>query len=423
MPTLYLPDVIGRGYASFWNSSKRYLVVKGSRGSKKSTTAAMRMVYEVMAHPESNGLVVRRYYSSLKDSCFSQLLWAINRLGVSGLWKAVRSPLTLTYLPTGQRIIFRGLDDPQSLTSITVPSGYLNLVWIEEAYQITDEEAFNKLDMSIRGDLPAGLHKQIMLTFNPWNEHHWLKRRFFDEPDSDTLALTTNYTCNEWLGEDDRALFEKMRMRWPKRYQVEGLGDWGVSEGLIYTDWEVREFSAYDLARKTKNGFPMYRTLFGMDFGFATDPTAAVALLVDEERNEIYVYDEVYEHGLTNANIAGLLREHGFDRGRITADSAEPRTINELRLLGIERIFGAQKGPDSIRSGIQRLQDYHIVIHPRCENVIREMSNYSWATDRTTGSILPRPLENGFDHAMDAMRYATENLKQDTFSFAKEGWN
>jgi phage terminase large subunit len=419
-PRISLPEVVGKGYGEFWRSTQRYQVVKGSRGSKKSTTAAMKMIWSIMRQPLSNGLVVRRYYSSLKDSCFAQLIWATNRLGVAHLWRYTRSPLQMWYIPTGQTILFRGMDDPQSVTSITVQHGYLNLVWLEESFQITDEEGFNKLDMSIRGDMPGGYHKQIIMTFNPWNEHHWLKRRFFDTPDPDVLAMTTDYRCNEWLGKDDRALFEKMRVRWPRRYQVEGLGDWGVSEGLIYTDWESRHVDRDYLLHSLYNGEPRVRALYGMDFGFAQDPTAAVEVLADTKNDILYVSDEIYEHGLTNEAIARAIRDHGWASRRITADSAEPRTIDELYRLGIERIVGAAKGPDSIRAGIQRLQDYHMVIDPRCVNVIRELSNYQWKTDRYDGHLMPRPLENGFDHAMDAMRYATESLTGPTFSFSEE---
>ena len=250
MTAISLPDVVGAGYGEFWRSTRRYLVVKGSRGSKKSTTAAMRMIYRIMRQPKTNGLVVRRYYASLRDSCFAQLRWAIDRLGVSAYWRANTSPLQLTYLPTGQVILFRGLDDPQSLTSIIAPTGYLNLVWLEEAYQIDDESAFDKLDMSIRGERDPGYINQLMLTFNPWNEHHWLKSRFFDHPDDDVLAMTTTYRCNEWLSPADRALFEKMRAQSPRRFAVEGLGEWGVSEGLIYTNWETAMLDVPSLLRQ-----------------------------------------------------------------------------------------------------------------------------------------------------------------------------
>lgn len=164
---IYLPDIVGRGYATFWNYKGRYRVVKGSRASKKSTTTAMNLIYRLMEYPDSNALVVRKTYRTLKDSCFNQLKWAIHRLKVDRHWKSTTSPLELTYLPTGQKILFRGMDDPLKITSVTVDKGYLCFLWIEEAYEIMDEAAFDTLDESIRGKAPPPLFKQITLSFNP----------------------------------------------------------------------------------------------------------------------------------------------------------------------------------------------------------------------------------------------------------------
>lgn len=413
---IYLPDIVGKGYADFWNSCKRYLVVKGGRGSKKSSTESLRLIWQIMKHPTMNALVVRRYFTGLRDSCFAQLRWAINRLGVEQYWKATVSPMQLEYLPTGQMILFRGLDDPQSITSITVPHGALNLVWIEEAFQIEKEEDFNKLDLSIRGE--GAPYKQIVLTFNPWDSHHWLKTRFYDNPDENTLALTTNYECNEWLAADDIALFHNMEKRNPRRYQVEGLGNWGISEGLIYTNWEEQTLpDLQTLLRKHNNdGTPTYRALYGMDFGFATDPTACIMLLADNQNKNLLIYDEIYTYHATNQQLADMLQDHGFLQQRIIADSADPRTINELRQLGAQRIQPSKKGADSIRAGIRKLQDWHIIVNKTCHNTITELSNYQWKTDRT-GHTLPKPLENGYDHAMDAIRYACEQLDGEHFTF------
>lgn len=178
-----LSEIIGQGYDEFWVDEHFYEALKGGRGSKKSKTTALRMIYRMMKYPELNCLVVRKVYTTLKDSCFADLLWAIDKLGVTKYWKVNTNPLLLTYKPTQTMILFRGLDDPLKITSITVRRGYLAQVWIEEAYEITDEAAFDKLVMSIRGKIPpsSGLFKQITLTFNPWREN-WIKTRFFDDP-------------------------------------------------------------------------------------------------------------------------------------------------------------------------------------------------------------------------------------------------
>lgn len=220
---VYLPDIIGKGYGEFWRFTGRYKVVKGSRASKKSSTQALKVITEIIQNPCINWLVVRKTERTLRDSCYTQLKWAIRRLKVEPYFKCTTSPLEIIYEPTGQKIIFRGLDDPLKITSITVDVGNLCRLWIEEAFEITSEEAFDRLDESIRGKLPDGMYHQVTLTFNPWSDRHWLKKRFFDEPNPNVLAMTTNYMCNEFLGESDLILFEEMKKN-PKRYKVAGLG-------------------------------------------------------------------------------------------------------------------------------------------------------------------------------------------------------
>ena len=247
---IYLPDYVGKGYKEFWNFKGRYRIVKGSRASKKSKTTALWYIYNLMKYPQSNLLVVRKTYRTLKDSCFTELKWAVNRFGVDHLWKFTTIPLEAEYTPTGQKIYFRGLDDSLKIASITVDKGFLCWMWVEEGYEVTNEDDFNMLDESIRGEVPEGLFKQITITFNPWNERHWLKRRFFDVESSDVLALTTNYTCNEWLDEADIKVFEAMKKNNPRRYQVAGLGGWGIVEGLVYENWKEQEFNKSNTARQ-----------------------------------------------------------------------------------------------------------------------------------------------------------------------------
>jgi phage terminase large subunit len=234
-----LSDLIGSGYKKFWDAKCRYRVVKGGRASKKSCTTALWYIMNMMYYFHEYDvkpclLVIRRYFNTHKNSTRSQLIWAIKQLGCSHLWKIPKSEHTLTYIPSGQVILFRGMDDPDSITSITVSDGHLVWAWIEEAYQLHDEQAFDKLDMSFRGDVPYPLFKQLTLTFNPWSDTTWIKARFFDNPDEDTFILTTDYTCNEFLGDDDRAIFGKMKANSPRRFVIEGLGNWGIAQGLIY---------------------------------------------------------------------------------------------------------------------------------------------------------------------------------------------
>ena len=367
-----LPEVVGKGYGSFWRFRGRYRIVKGGRGSKKSTTTAMNYIQRMMEYPESNLMVVRKVYRTIKDSCYTQLLWAINRLGVSHLWDSKESPLEMTYKPTGQKIYFRGLDDPLKITSITVEVGYLCWLWIEEAYEISSESDFDMLDESIRGVVPDDLFKQVTLTFNPWNEKIWIKRRFFDvEPNPDIFTLTTNYMCNEWLDAADKAVFERMKIQNPRRYQVAGLGNWGIAEGLVFENWEEKAFDVEQI-----RNLPSIKSAFGLDFGYTNDPTAFTCLLIDLSIKTIWIFDEFYEHGFSHEKIAEKIISMGYAKEKITADSSEPKSIDRLRELGIRNIHGARKGKDSISNGIDFLQDFKIFIHPKCVNRITEISNY-----------------------------------------------
>lgn len=395
---IYLPDIVGKGYGAFWNYKGRYRIVKGSRASKKSTTTAMNLIYRIMAYPDSNALVVRKTYRTLQDSCFAQLKWATHRLGVDAYFDFKLSPLEIIYKPTGQKILFRGLDDPLKVTSVTVDSGYLCFLWIEEAYEIMSESDFDMLDESIRGEVPEGLFKQITLTLNPWNERHWIKSRFFDRKDPDTLAITTNYTCNEWLDESDKKVFERMKIHNPRRYQVAGLGNWGIVEGLVYENFIEKKFTLEDVRECV--------TVAGLDFGYTNDPTAFFIGFLDEKNKKLYVWDEIYKKGLSNRKIYEEIKKNGYSKEKITADSAEPKSIAELYDYGL-RVKGAKKGRDSIKNGIQWIQDLEIIIHPRCVNFITEINNYQWDKDKF-GKALNAPIDD-FNHLMDAMRYALED--------------
>ena len=411
---IYLPDIVGSGYKDFWNFKGRYRVVKGSRASKKSATTALWYIYNIMKYKDANLLVIRKTFRTLKDSCYTQLKWAIHRLGVDAYFNCKESPLEITYKPTGQKIYFRGLDDPLKVTSITVDKGVLCWVWIEESYELTSESSFDTLNESIRGEVPKELFKQCTLTFNPWNEKHWLKKKFFDVKDKDILAKTTNYMCNEFLDGSDRKMFERMKITNPRRYRVAGLGEWGIVDGLVYENFEEKAFDIRKVLQM--NGI---ESAFGLDFGYTNDPSAFVCLLVDTIRKEIYVFDEMYKKAMTNEMIYKEIVRMGYSKEKIIADSAEPKSIAQLRGLGLLHIHGAKKGKDSILNGIQLIQDYKIIIHPRCVNFITEITNYTWDKDKFDNQI-NKPIDD-FNHLLDAMRYAMERFgrKASSIQFLK----
>lgn len=400
---LRISDYVGGGYNVFWKFRGRYRVVKGSRASKKSKTTALwyATFLNKKGFEQANLIVFRKTYRTIKNSCFTDLKWALERLGVIDDWDITLSPLEMRRKSTGQVILFRGLDDPLKVTSVTVEKGYLCWAWLEEAYEVMNEDDFNILDESIRGSCPAPLFKQWTITFNPWNERHWIKRRFFDAPDDpDILAITTNYLCNEWLDAADLKVFEDMKIRNPRRYAVAGLGNWGIVDGLVYENWREERFDLDEI-----RALPGLVSAFGLDYGYTNDPTAAFCGLLDRANKRLYVFDEMYEKGMSNRKIYDTIASMGYGKERFTGDSAEPKSNDELRGMGL-RITGAQKGRDSVKNGIQWIQDLEIIVHPRCVNFLTEISNYTWNKDRF-GVTLNEPIDD-FNHLMDAMRYALE---------------
>lgn len=396
-------EYVGSGYNEFWKFKGRYRVVKGSRASKKSKTTALwyATFLNKKGFEKANLIVFRKTYRTLKDSCFTDLKWAFTRLGVIDDWVFTLSPLEATRKSTGQKILFRGLDDVLKITSVTVENGHLCWAWIEEAYEVMNEEDFDMLDESIRGEVPEPLFKQWTITFNPWSEKHFLKTRFFDLEDKETLAITTNYLCNEWLDNTDLQVFERMKLHNPRRYQVAGLGNWGIVDGLIFENWKEQKFDIKDTGDSV--------TVAGLDFGYTNDPSAFFIGFLNESERKLYVYDEIYKKQMSNKDIYKEITALGYSKERITADSAEPKSINELNELGL-RVKAAKKGKDSILNGIQWIQDLEIIIHPRCNNFLTEISNYQWAEDKF-GQRLNKPVDD-FNHLIDAMRYAVEDYIQ-----------
>ena len=399
-----MSEIVGKGYDEFWNCKKRYRILKGGKGSKKSATTALNFIFRLMKEKDSNLLVVRQIFNTHRDSTFAQLKWAQEKLKVSHLWSNTVSPLEMVYKPTGQKIIFRGFDDVLKLASTTVSNGYLNYVWIEEAFEIASENDFDKLDLSVpRGTVPHPLYKQTTVTFNPWSEGHWLKKRFFDNYDQQVATFSTNYLINEFLDNTDRQVFENMKKSNPRKYAVAGLGNWGIAEGLVYENWvvEKKHIDERD-AYKWKN-------FFGLDYGYTNDPTAFIAFKANPIDKELYIFDEFYEKKLLNSKIAERIISLGYAKERIRADSAEPKSNDDLKRLGISRITPSVKGRDSILNGISKICEYKIYIDPKCVNTIREFSTYVYDKHQNErGQRLPKDCDN---HLCDALRYAFEDLK------------
>lgn len=400
-----LDEIVGGGYNKFFNNKNFYRVVKGSRGSKKSKTTALNFIFRIMQYSWSNLLVVRRFSNTNKQSTYTDLRWATNRLGVKHLFKFNDSLPEITYKPTGQKILFRGLDDPLKITSITVENGILCWAWFEEAYQIETFDKFSTVVESIRGSVDdPEFFKQITITFNPWSERHWLKPTFFDEDTklNNTFSYTTTFRVNEWLDEVDIARYEDLYRTNPRRARIVCDGEWGVAEGLVFDNFEVKEF---DWVKKLKD---KQVVAHGSDFGFTQDPTTLVSTIVDTQNKELWIYDEYYQRGMLTDEIYQMYIDKGLKNAEIVADSAEKRLITEIKRKGISNIKPSVKGQGSIMQGVQFIQGFKIYVHPSCEHTIEELNTYTFDQDKD-GNWLNKPIDEN-NHILDALRYSLEKF-------------
>lgn len=398
-----LSKYLGKGYNRFHHSRNFYRVVKGGRGSKKSKSTALDYIYKMLKYPWANLLVVRRFSNTNKQSTYTDLKWAANRMKVSHLFKFNESLPEITVKETGQKILFRGLDDPLKITSITVDNGLLAWLWLEEAYQVENKDKFDTLVESIRGSVDdKNFFKQITVTFNPWSERHWLKSAFFDEETrfNDVFADTTTYRDNEWLDQQDIDRYEDLWRTNPRRAAVVANGDWGVAEGLVFENYTIRDFDIMETIKRVGE------TTAGLDFGFTHDPTTFPRLAVDLDSKELWIYAEHYEHAMTTDDIYNMIVDADMKNALITADSAEQRLIAELRAKGISRITPSVKGAGSINAGIDFMKQFKIYIHPSCVKTIEEFDTYIYKQDKD-GKWLNEPVDAN-NHIIDAVRYSLE---------------
>ena len=380
-------------YLPYLNRQERYQVFYGGAGSGKSFFLASKLVLDLLKTKQKL-LVVRQVFASIRDSVYEEIVSAINRMGVDKLCVISKSTLDITFL-NGSKIIFKGADDERKLLSI---SG-IDMVWVEEASDIT-KELFNQLELRLRG---GSAKKKYFLSFNPVSATHWLKTEFFDNPREDSFICHTTYKDNRFLDDEYIASLEEMKERNPQKYQVYALGEWGTSNKQIYENWKVEPVNVSQVVQQNKG----IVSSFGMDFGYVADPSTMIATLVDMENKKLYIFDEMYEHGLLNNQIADRIKRMGYAKERIVADSAEPKSIAELKNLGLSRITGAKKGKDSILFGIQFILQFEIIVDPKCVNTINELQNYGYKKDKSTGQYSNTPVDD-YNHLMDALRYAME---------------
>lgn len=298
----FVKSIIGSGYDEFWDCKDRYRVVKGGRGSKKSTTTALWFIENIMEYRQANAVVVRKTSNTHKDSTFAQLKWAATQLGVYDKWKFIENPMEATYIPTGQKILFRGFDDVLKLTSLTVQTGVLCWAWMEEAYEIDDEKSFDTFDEGIRGQMPTGLWKQITITYNPWVNKHWTKSRFWGPVcPKNTFRLTTTHKCNEFMDEADHQKIEDLAVTNPARYKVVGLGEYGMPGGAYFDEFrrDIHVIKPFPIP----DHWHRYTT---KDYGL--DMLANYWIAIDTHGTE-YVYKELHESGLIISEAVKRIKE------------------------------------------------------------------------------------------------------------------
>ena len=373
--------------------------IKGGRGSTKSSFISLEIVTGMIRNPAMSCVAIRKVGVYLKDSVFMQIRWAIDMLGIADLWTVKYSPLELVYNPTGQRIIFRGADDPKKLKSTKVQNGYIGFVWYEEADQFTGMEEIRSINQSL---LRGGEKYAVFYSYNPPKSVNcWINAEAeLEYPDRLVHHSTYLDVKTEWLGEQFFIEAEHLKKYNSEIYRHEYLGEAIGDGGEVFVNVTVRKISDEEI-----EGFERVRC--GVDFGYATDPFVYIVCSLSKRR--LYIFDEIFKTGISNRDAAMRIEEKGIYSVPIVCDSAEPKSIRELRDMGL-RVVGAKKGCDSVNYGIKFLQslDEIVIDNERCPNAAREFRQYELERDIYGGLRADFPDRN--NHTIDAVRYALEDV-------------
>jgi phage terminase large subunit len=412
-----LSEKINPHFHSFWKASNshRYLrhVLKGGRGSAKSTHIGLKVVKNMMKYPVT-ALVIRKVARTLEESVFEQLKEAIEILGVEQYWRVVKSPLQLIYLPRGNKIIFRGADDPLKIKSIKVSKFPIAIMWIEELAEFKTEEEISTIENSVlRAELEDGLFYEFYYSYNPpKRKQSWVNKKYESQfiPDN-TYVHHSTYLDNPYISKAFVQEAEEVRKKSQQKYDWE-YGGKAIGSGVVPFDNLVFR----TISDEEFNGFDNIRQ--GNDWGYGVDPVAFVRWHYDKTRRTIYAMDEIYGVKISNRELAKVIKNKGYHTTMTTADSAEPKSIDEMRNQLDVKMKGAKKGPGSVEYGEKWLDDLEeIVIDPkRTPNLAREFENIDYQTDPDGN---PRAkLEDKDNHTIDATRYAFEgDMKGPSFSF------
>ena len=388
-------DIKAGRYTHYW--------LKGGRGSTKSSFVSAELVLGIMRDGAegrcTHALCMRRYSNTLRESVFEQIRWAIGVLGVPHLWRASVSPMRLTYLPTGQTILFRGVDDASKLKSVKVGRGYIKYLWMEE---VNEFEGPEKLRSVLQSVLRGGESFTCFYSFNPpAAARNWVNR-YVQAERPDTIVHHSDYrgVPREWLGETFLAEAEHLSRVKPEAYRHEYLGEVTGTGGEVFVNLVIRKITKEEIA-----AFDRVRR--GIDWGYAADPFAYNVLHYDKTRRRLFIYYELHRLRFSNRAVAEAVGKEASG-GKITCDSAEPKSIAEMREYGL-RVVGAKKGPDSVEYGIKWLQDLEqIIIDPeRCPETAREFGSYE--LDRDKDGAFKAGFPDHDNHHIDAVRYACED--------------
>ena len=413
MKTVRLSDVVAPHFYALHHDIMRhshtYYWLEGGRGSTKSSEISLEIPQLLIKNPDCHAVVLRKVGNTIKNSVYPQIQWGIDTLGLTSKFRFKTSPHEITYRKTGQKILFFGVDDPQKIKSIKLPFGYIGIAWFEELDQFSGMEEIRNLNQSL---LRGGPRFWEFCSFNPpKSQNNWVnEEKLADDPDRLVHHSTYLGVPREWLGERFFEDAEKLKQKNELAYRHEYMGEVTGTGGAVFDNVE-------DMAIPDEQVAAFDRLYFGLDFGFAVDPLAFICMHYDKKRRELYIYGELYGQKMTNRTAAQRIKPllHGHP---ITADSAEPKSIAEMREFGL-RVDGAKKGPDSIDYGmrwLQGLEKIHIDKR-RAPNAYREFIGYEYERNREGQFISAYPDKN--NHAIDAVRYGLEPVMRGDHIVAK----
>lgn len=378
------------------DDNEHYIILLlGSASSGKSYFSFQRAIIRCI-QDKRKYLILRKYSTDVRRSCFEDVKSILNKWQLAAKVKINVSTMQITF-PNGSEMLFSGCDDVEKLKSIPNVTDAI----FEEASEFSPYD-FDQIKIRLRGK--GKLKNQIVLQTNPISKVNWIYKRFFMEGNQEQNSVVdrSTYKDNPHTNQETIDSLESYKTTNPAYYTVYALGEFGSLSQLVYTNWKIKNLNIEEL-RQNKSLI----LCVGLDWGFSFDETAIIEILADNENKKLYVINEFYQKGMINSEIANQLEKMGLAKATIIADSAEPKSIEELKREGIRRIKPCMKGKGSIKAGIAKVKEYEIFVAPWCLETINELQNYSYKKDRATGEYIDEP-EDAFNHLMDAMRYSIQ---------------